>query len=79
MFAIASVINFDWLFTQFHIASFNNSYWMLDPSTDYLIMLFPGGFWQDIAWFGCGLILAETLFTGSIAWRIRSRRKEQIQ
>jgi len=75
MFAIASVINFEWIFTQFHITSFSNSYWMLDPSTDYLIMLFPEGFWQDAAWFGCGLILAETLFTGSIAWRIRSRGK----
>lgn len=72
MFAIASVINFDWIFTQFHITSFSNLYWKLDPSTDYLIMLFPGGFWQDTAWFGCGIILAEALFTGSIAWRIRS-------
>jgi len=44
---LSGLVAFDWLFVQFHLISFDNPYWMLDPSTDYLIMLFPGGFWED--------------------------------
>lgn len=46
--------NFDALFRQFHLISFANDLWMLDPTSDYLIMLFPGGFWFDASLF-CAL------------------------
>ncbi|MBI4494502.1 MAG: TIGR01906 family membrane protein [Chloroflexi bacterium] len=42
-----SVLDFQSLFTRFHLLSFRNDLWMLDPSRDYLIMLFPLGFWLD--------------------------------
>lgn len=45
---IGSALNFDQLFVQFHLLSFANDFWLLDPSTDYLVMLFPGGFWFDV-------------------------------
>ena len=44
---LAAVISFDRLFLLFHQLSFANDLWMLDPRTDYLLILFPGGFWFD--------------------------------
>jgi len=43
------LLDFDELFTRFHLVAFTNDLWMLDPATDYLIMLFPEGFWYDSA------------------------------
>ena len=48
---IGTVLNFDQFFLQFHLLSFANELWQLDPSRDYLIMLFPGGFWYDATLF----------------------------
>ncbi|MFC1956477.1 TIGR01906 family membrane protein, partial [Chloroflexota bacterium] len=44
---VAMAFNFEQLFWQFHIISFTNELWLLDPTRDYLIMLFPSGFWFD--------------------------------
>ena len=33
--------NFDFFFTKFHEALFDNDLWLLDPSTDYIICLLP--------------------------------------
>lgn len=46
--------NFDQLFLRFHLLSFANDLWQLDPARDYLIMLFPRDFWYDAALF-CAL------------------------
>ena len=43
------LLDFSELFTRFHFVAFTNELWMLDPATDYLIMLFPEGFWYDSA------------------------------
>ena len=51
---LGALFNFDQLFLQFHLISFANEFWMLDPTKDYLIMLFPGGFWYDATLF-CAL------------------------
>ncbi|MFC2016830.1 TIGR01906 family membrane protein [Chloroflexota bacterium] len=51
---LGTLLNFDRLFHQFHLLSFTNELWMLDPAKDYLIMLFPRGFWYDAALF-CAL------------------------
>ena len=42
---------FDQLFLQFHLISFTNEFWQLDPARDYLIMLFPQDFWLDATLF----------------------------
>jgi integral membrane protein (TIGR01906 family) len=42
---ILSLIDFDTLWTRFHQVAFRNDLWQLDPSRDYLIMLFPEPFW----------------------------------
>jgi integral membrane protein (TIGR01906 family) len=44
-----SLMDFDQLFLQFHLISFSNSDWILDPTKDRLIMMFPEGFWYDSA------------------------------
>ena len=45
---LATLLGFDQLFLQFHLLSFANDFWQLDPARDYLIMLFPQGFWYDV-------------------------------
>ncbi|MFC2066814.1 TIGR01906 family membrane protein [Chloroflexota bacterium] len=47
LLGLGALLDFDRLFLQFHLISFANEFWMLDPSRDYLIMLFPQGFWYD--------------------------------
>ncbi len=46
--ALGTLLGFDQLFLQFHLISFSNEFWQLDPTRDYLIMLFPQGFWYDV-------------------------------
>lgn len=43
--AVLSWIDFDALWTRFHQIAFRNDLWLLDPTQDYLIMLFPEPFW----------------------------------
>jgi integral membrane protein (TIGR01906 family) len=43
------LLNFDQLFLQFHLLSFANDLWQLNPASDYLIMLIPEGFQYDVA------------------------------
>ncbi|HZT05582.1 MAG TPA: TIGR01906 family membrane protein [Chloroflexota bacterium] len=45
----AAVVDFDRLFLQFHFMSFANDLWILDPSRDRLIQLFPEGYFFDAA------------------------------
>lgn len=63
---IASIlVDFEQLFVQFHHVVFDNPWWM---SSGYLPKLFPEQFWQDIAFLGTGVIAAEALLLGGIAW-----------
>ncbi len=65
---IASIlIDFEQLFVQFHHVAFDNPWWM---SSGYLPKLFPEQFWQDIAFLGAGVIAAEALLLGGIAWAV---------
>jgi len=76
----STVLDFGQLFTQFHLFAFTNELWMLDPTRDYLIMLFPEGFWYDIAMLFAKIItlgIAGTLcgVAGRYLWRTRRRAK----
>jgi len=42
---VLSLLDFDALWTRFHQIAFRNDLWLLDPTRDYLIMLFPEPFW----------------------------------
>lgn len=52
---LTAVLDFNEFFLWFHHVSFANDLWLLDPSRDYLIMLFPEGFWYDATLF-CALV-----------------------
>ncbi|MFC1899706.1 TIGR01906 family membrane protein [Chloroflexota bacterium] len=61
------LLNFDNLFWQFHVFSFSNDFWQLNPARDYLIMLFPGGFWYDAALFCTSVTIILSIITGGVA------------
>lgn len=42
-----ALVGFDALFLLFHQVSFTNDLWQLDPRSDYLLIMFPQGFWFD--------------------------------
>ena len=70
---IVSFFGFEQLFIQFHYLVFGDpisSPWVLDPSKDYLIMLFPPPFWQHITILGGTTIAVEALLFGIIAWLV---------
>ena len=56
--AAAAIVDFDWLFTQFHLISFTNDLWQLDPVRSRLLQLYPLEFW-----FTATLMLAVRLIT----------------
>jgi integral membrane protein (TIGR01906 family) len=73
----AATLDFNQLFTQFHFLAFTNELWMLDPARDYLIMLFPEGFWFDAALlFGKVSAGVAGALCGLSAWYLRRARKE---
>lgn len=44
---IFALAGFDTLFLKFHQLAFANDLWQLDPRRDYLVIIFPQGFWFD--------------------------------
>jgi len=56
--AVASIAGFDQLFWQFHVISFSNLTWQLDPSHDHLIQMFAQPFWYASAMLAVGLVIA---------------------
>jgi len=68
---IWALIDFEGLFLTFHLTSFSNDLWMLDPSKDYLIMMFPEGFFFDAALFLVGSTAVEALILGGGTWAYR--------
>ena len=75
---LSAAINFDWLFRQFHLISFANDLWMLDPATDYLIRLFPRGFWFDAAIFSAAAAAFGALVIGGVGWWCLKKNPTQI-
>jgi len=71
------LFGFSQLFWQFHIISFSNEFWLLDPTKDYLIMLFPQGFQYDVTVFCAGITAGLAIILGGVAggWLIFSRRQ----
>jgi integral membrane protein (TIGR01906 family) len=56
----AALTRFDRLFTQFHVLSFRNDFWLLDPRTDHLVQMYPLPFWQLAAALFLGLTVVES-------------------
>lgn len=56
-----SLLDFEAVFIQFHLLSFTNDLWLLDPDRDYLIMMFPAGFFLDATLAIAGLTVAGAI------------------
>ncbi len=74
---LGTLLGFDQLFLQFHLISFTNQFWQLDPTRDYLIMLFPGGFWYDATLFCVLATMTGAVVLGGVAGVYLKRTKEQ--
>ena len=74
---VAALANFYWLFLGFHYLFFSSSdTWILNPATDYLIMIFPEGFFYDIGLYVVGAIVAEAVvLAGTGGFFLLRRRK----
>jgi integral membrane protein (TIGR01906 family) len=57
--AIVALTGFERAFEEFHVISFSNDLWKLDPRTDHLIQMFPEDFWFDASMFVGLLTLVE--------------------
>jgi integral membrane protein (TIGR01906 family) len=73
--ALWAMFGFDRFFLLFHLVSFSNDLWILDPATDYLIRLFPGGFFYDAALYGFIAIIVESLLLGIISFIVFRRMR----
>jgi len=73
VFGGTAVIDFGWLFTQFHFLSFANDLWLLDPYNDYLIIMFPQQFFFEATLF-IGLLTVVDFGLITFAARIARKR-----
>jgi len=79
---LIALVGFDSLFLLFHRVSFANDFWLLDPRRDYLVMMFPQGFWLDATIFVALSTVAQAVALGAMAggflalWRWRGRRRQ---
>ena len=64
---LLSVIAFDAIFLVFHEISFANDLWRLNPSTDYLIKLFPRDFWFESTIIVSVIVLTMSVFISFIS------------
>ena len=80
---LISLVAFDALFLLFHQLSFANDFWRLEK-TDYLIMMFPQGFWFDATLFvalasiGQALVLSAASAGYLLLRRRRARREVEL-
>lgn len=77
---VGILFGFDQLFWDFHLLSFSNDFWLLDPTKDYMIMMFPGDFWYDAFGFVAILTLGLAVIVGAMGGvylKVISKIKEQ--
>lgn len=73
---ITSAVDFNAVFLLFHLISFSNLLWILDPSTDYMIRIFTWQFFYDALLLLAGATLLEGLLIGGISWwRLKGTKK----
>ena len=63
---VGSLAGFDRLFLAFHLISFSNDFWLLDPSRDYLIAMFPQGFFFDATMLIAGSTILEAALLAGV-------------
>jgi len=77
---LAAILDFDQFFLQFHLFTFANDLWQLDPTKDYLIMLFPQNFWYDATMFcALGTVVMAVILAGVAGGYLISTRSKAAQ
>jgi integral membrane protein (TIGR01906 family) len=73
---IGILLDFDSLFLQFHFLTFTNEFWSAEGN---MLLLTPGGFWNDAFLYGTITILVLAIILGSTsgAYLLYSRRKDR--
>jgi integral membrane protein (TIGR01906 family) len=66
LLVVWALADFNSLFYLFHIVSFSNELWLLDPTRDYLIMMFTESFFYDAAIMVIATIIAEAVILGLV-------------
>ncbi len=75
---VGMLFNFDSLLLDFHLISFSNDFWQLDPSHDYLIMLVTRGFMYDASFIVAAATAAGSLVLGAAGYAyLRHLRRER--
>ena len=73
----AVAIGFDAVFTQFHVISFSNDFWQLDPRHDYLVAIFNEAFFRDAVLIVAGMTAAQAALTAGVCLAYRRRTREE--
>ena len=72
LIGVVAIISFGPLFTTFHVLSFSNDLWQLDPVNSYLVRMFPQGFWQDMTLLiGLASVLEALVLVGAMVLVLR--------
>jgi len=66
--ALTMLVGFDEMFRQFHLLSFSNDFWMLDPTRDRLVQMFPQGFWFDVSLAVGVASVAQGALLAAVGW-----------
>lgn len=67
---LGALIGFERLFLLFHLVSFSNDLWQLDPRTDYLLAMFPEGFFLDATMWIAGSTIIEALLLAVVPFAL---------
>lgn len=70
---VGALVGFDRLFLLFHLISFSNDFWQLDPRRDYLIAMFPQGFFFDATMLIAALTILGAALCAAVP-RVAQRR-----
>jgi integral membrane protein (TIGR01906 family) len=73
LLAGAAAVDFQSLFLLFHLVSFSNMLWLLDPATDRLIQMFPQPFFRDATMLVVGATAVEGVLLAGVGWWGRKR------
>jgi integral membrane protein (TIGR01906 family) len=76
---LGSLFGFSSLFWQFHVISFSNEFWLLDPTKDYLKMLFPDGYFYDVVLFCVLGIAGVAIILGGVAGGYLAMKRKTTQ
>lgn len=76
---VFAVAGFDTLFLRFHQLAFANDLWQLNPRRDYLLIIFPQGFWFDatmrvVALTVAGAVALTLIAGGHLLWQRKTGR-----